>query len=570
LGNYQAAVDARLAGMTKANFARRFWEKDPTLWASDGKTARAVANRLGWLSVLESMRDDAGLIRALIPESRFAGYTHALLLGMGGSSLCPEVLRQTFGRQPGYLDVAVLDSTDPQAVLNAARRAPVEKTLFLVSTKSGSTIETSSFFDYFFAQLERKMGGKAGRHFVAITDPGSPLIALAERKRFRRTYQNPADIGGRYSALSYFGLVPAALMGIDVNRLLAGAMSLLPYGPGARTETHPALLMGAMLGELALQGRDKVTLALSPALASFGLWAEQLVAESTGKQGRGLFPVDGEPLPTPNNCGPDRIFVQMKLAGSADAKQESSLRVLEQAGHPVLRLQLRNKLDLGREFFRWEIATAVASHVLGVNAFDEPNESESKANSGRLLNQLSAGRIPPRQPLATSAGVSMFGELERPAKQAAKRPEDILAAQLGRLRPGGYLALLAYLTPSPATEKLLQRIRLTLRDGLGLATSLGYGPRYLHSTGQYHKGGPAHGGFLLISCAGKTKLPISGQDYGFETLIRAQALGDLEAIESRKLPVVHVDLSGAGAGAGLRTLHKWAVAAARKLRRNRG
>jgi glucose-6-phosphate isomerase len=568
LGAYQGAVDARLTRMSKDNFARRFWAKDPTLWAADDKTARAVANRLGWLSVIESMRDDAVLIRALISESRFAGYTHALLLGMGGSSLCPEVLRQTFGHQPGYLDLAVLDSTDPQAVLNAARRAPLEKTLFLVSTKSGSTIETSSFFEYFFAQIEKKLGAKAGRHFVAITDPGSSLIALAEAKHFRRTYQNPSDIGGRYSALSYFGLVPAALMGIDVNRLLAGAMSLLPYGPGARTETHPAILMGAILGELALQGRDKVTLALSPAISSFGIWTEQLVAESTGKQGRGLFPVDGEPLPTPKACGADRVFVQMKLAGSADARQENALRALEQKGHPVLRIQLGNKLEIGREFFRWEIATAVASHVIGVNSFDEPNVSESKANSGRLLKVLSAGALPARKPLARSGGVAVYGELATAAKPA-KRPADILAAQFRRVPATGYLAVLAYITPSPAHDKLLQKLRITLRDALGVATSVGYGPRYLHSTGQYHKGGPAFGGFLLLSCYSKGKVTIPGQGYGFETLIRAQALGDLEALESRRLPVLHCDLTGAGAATGLRTLQKWIAAAAKQFHRRK-
>lgn len=571
LGSYQQAVDKRLARLREAGFARRFWAKDPSLWASDAKTTRAVANRLGWLSVLESMRDDTGLIRALIGESRFAGYTHALLLGMGGSSLCPDVLRQTFGHQPGYLDLAVLDSTDPQAVENAARRAPLEKTLFLVSTKSGSTIETSSFFEYFYAQLERRIGPKAGSNFVAITDPGSSLIALAEARHFRRTYQNPADIGGRYSALSYFGLVPAALMGIDVNRLLASAMSLLPYGPGARTEQHPAILMGVILGELALQGRDKVTLALSPEIASFGCWAEQLVAESTGKQGHGLFPVDGEPLPTPKACGADRVFVQMKLAGNEDAAQERALRTLETAGQPVLRIQLRNKLELGREFFRWEIATAVASHILGVNSFDEPNVSESKANSGRLLKVLSSGPAPARKPLVKTGGVSIFGTLPAAAPLKTKRAEDIVAAQYGRIPPEGYLAILAYIAPSPAHDRLLQRIRLTLRDALGVATSVGYGPRYLHSTGQYHKGGPARGGFLLINCRPKAagKLTIPGEKYGFATLIHAQALGDLEALESRQLPVLQFDLSQAGTVAGLRALSKWASAAARQLKRSR-
>jgi glucose-6-phosphate isomerase len=567
LGGYQQSVTARVKRLRDAKFASRLWAKDSSLWASDEQTARTVANRLGWLSTLESMRDDAGIMRALISESRSSGFTHALLLGMGGSSLCPDVLRRTFGSNRGYLDLAVLDSTAPEAVRIATRRAMLEKTLFLVSTKSGSTIETSSFFEYFYGLLSRKLGDHAGRNFVAITDPGSPLIALAQEKHFLRTYQNPADIGGRYSALSYFGLVPAALMGIDVNRLLAGAMSLLPYGPGARGENHPAIQMGAMLGELALQGRDKVTLALSPEISSFGCWAEQLMAESTGKQGRGLFPVDGEPLPAPKQCPADRVFVQMKVTGSVDREQEAGLRALERAGHPVLRIQLRDKLDLGREFFRWEIATAVASHVLGVNSFDEPNVSESKANSGRLLKILSSGKAPARKPLVKSGGISVFGTIPDTDGKNFKQAEDVLAAQFRRVPRGGYLAVLAYVTPNKENDKLLQRLRLALREALGVATSVGYGPRYLHSTGQYHKGGPAIGGFLLVTEKSKGKLGIPGQNFGFETLIQAQALGDLEAIESRNLPALHIDLSAAGTASGLRKLALWIKNSAKILRK---
>lgn len=564
LGPYASAVAARLKEMRATRFAQRFWAKDCGLWSTDAKAAGVVANRLGWLSVLESMRDDAGLIRAISTESRTAGFTHALLLGMGGSSLCPEVLRQTFGPQPGYPDMAVLDSTDPQAVLNAAARAPIEKTLFLVSTKSGSTIETSSFFAYFYGQLEKKVGASAGRNFVAITDPGSPLIALAAEKGFRRVYQNPADIGGRYSALSYFGLVPAALMGIDINRLLARAMSLLPYGPGAISEDNPAIQLGAILGELGLQGRNKVTLALSPEIASFGCWAEQLVAESTGKQSRGLFPVDGEPLPAPKDCEDDRVFVQMSLAGVERSDADRQLRALEKAGHPVVRIMLRNKLDIGREFLRWEIATAVASSILGVNAFDEPNVSESKANTGRLLKALASKRLPPRKAVLRASGVSVYGNM--PTTVAKSREpkitmRDVIASQLRRGQAGGYLAILAYLTPSPATDHLLQRLRITLRGALGVASSVGYGPRYLHSTGQYHKGGPASGCFLLITVKSKKKVAIPGQPYGFETLIEAQALGDLEAIESRGLPALHFELSAGDTSHGLRALCQWATRA---------
>jgi transaldolase / glucose-6-phosphate isomerase len=564
LGSYQRAVNSRLKKMQAENFGQRFWAKDPSLWASDERTAKDVSNRLGWLSVLESMRDDSGLMRALISESRSSGYTHALLLGMGGSSLCPEVLRQTFGHQAGYLNLAVLDSTDPEAVLNAANRAPLEKTLFLVSTKSGTTIETSSFFEYFFGLLHKKLGAAAGRNFVAITDPGSPLIALAESKRFRRIYQNPADIGGRYSALSYFGLVPAALMGIDVNRLLAGAASLLPYGPAAKSEDHPGIYMGAILGELALQGRDKLTLVLSPGVASFGGWAEQLVAESTGKQGRGIFPVDGEPLPPATECANDRVFVEMKLSGDPNTAEESRLRAIERSGHPVLRIMLNDKLDLGREFFRWEIATAVASSLIGVNAFDEPNVSESKANSGRLLKVLSTGKAPERKPVAKAPGIAVFANLppnnEGRLKTLTSKdtPKQIMATQLSRVKPGGYVAILAYLPPSAAVGKMLQQLRISLRDRLGVATSVGYGPRYLHSTGQYHKGGPAVGGFVLITTKARRKLAIPGQPYTFGTLIQAQALGDLEAIGSRQLPALHFELSGTNAAVGLRLLNQWA------------
>ena len=567
LGSYAPHLEKRLRQMKQQQFARRFWGKDPTLWKSGEELGRAIRNRLGWLSVIGSMQEDCGLITSFADQVRTAGFTHALLLGMGGSSLCAEVCRRSFGVAPGFLDLAVLDSTDPEAVRNAERRSPAESTLFLVSTKSGTTTETLCFFRYFFEKVKKIKGDRAGDHFIAITDPGTPLVELAAQHRFRRTFLNPAEIGGRFSVLSYFGLVPAALLGIDIRKLLERAGQFLPQGAARMdSEENPAIQLGALLGELGLRGRDKVTFFLSPRIAAFGYWVEQLLAESTGKEGKGLFPVCGEPPAGPEAYGKDRLFVHLHLQGSRDTETIGRLARLEKAGHPVVRFQLSDRLDLGAEFFRWEVATAVAASLMRINAFDEPDVTQTKNNTSRLLRELQSESQPAGPPpLMRDSSVSLYGDgaartlLRRIGSRPAGAPArivDVLGAHLRRGKAGGYLALLAFVTPSQQRDRWLQQIRARLRDTLRVATSLGYGPRYLHSTGQFHKGGPPKGLFVEITTSSENDLPIPGMPYSFGQLKHAQALGDLEALEARKHPILRLHLEK-NPELGLRRLVRW-------------
>lgn len=575
LGGYLAPVQKQIAQLREQQFAERFWAKDGTLWSDDPQAQRDISNRLGWLSTLQSMREDCRILRAFTDELRLAGYTHALLLGMGGSSLCPEVCRKTFGAAPGFLDLAVLDSTDPAAVRSAERRAPLEKTLFVVATKSGTTIETACFDRYFFEKMRQRVGQRAGEHFVAITDPGSALVLAAAERRFRRTFLNPPDIGGRYSALSYFGLLPAALLGVDIETLVDRAAALLPGSRGtAQLEQNPAILLGAVLAQLGLHGRDKITIHLSPEIAAFGCWVEQLIAESTGKQGKGLLPVDGEPLGPARSYGSDRVFVHVRLRTSRDATTVRAMASLEKSKHPVLRIELADKLDLGREFFRWEIATSVAAAVWKINAFDEPNVKESKDNTERLLKKITdAGKAATEKPVLCGPGISVYASrlpASLPEAQSSSRRNgapagkqhvgktvrDMIIAHLRQANPGDYVAILAYIAATPATDKAFARLRQSLRDGLGVATSLGYGPRYLHSTGQLHKGGPATGVFLEITVRDLLDLPIPSLPYSFSLLKQAQARGDQEALESRQRRFLRLHLETKPETA-LRRIRQW-------------
>lgn len=568
LGSLASSISTRLAEMRQRQFARRFWEKDPTLWKEGPEASRAIRERLGWLSVIEPMQENCRAVIAFAQRVRRAGFTHAVLLGMGGSSLGAEVCRRSFGVAPSFLDLAVLDSTDPAVIRRVERRGALEKTLFLVSTKSGTTAETLCFFGYFYDRVRKRQGERAGENFVAITDPGTPLVTLAAEKRFRHTFLNPSDIGGRFSVLSYFGLVPAALLGVDIRQLLQRASHFLPsQAPEMETEDNPAVQLGVILGELGLQGRDKVTFLASPPIASFGTWVEQLLAESTGKEGKGLFPVHGEPPANPEVYGPDRVFVHLHLRSSPDRQITSKLAALEKAGHPVIRLELKDTLDLGAEFFRWEIATAVAGFLFRIDPFDQPNVQETKSNTDRLLRKFEReGKLAESEPLLQQSGLRVYGGTRTKAllkrlpvqgKARAAGIEDLLSAHFRPAKAGGYVALLAYLAPSPQREKWLQQLRVRLRNALRTATSLGYGPRYLHSTGQFHKGGPPNGLFLEITAQEETDLAIPGLPYTFGMLERAQALGDWEALQSRKRPVLRLDL-GKNPDAGLRRLAQWA------------
>jgi transaldolase/glucose-6-phosphate isomerase len=553
LGEHRRHVEERLRSLEKQGFTRRLWAKDATLWKDGSAEQLAIKDRLGWLGATESMLEHCDALRAFGAEVKDAGFQRAVLLGMGGSSLAPEVFQRTFGPASGHPDLAVLDTTDPAAILVLERELDLARTLFIVSSKGGTTTETSSLCRYFFEKVQRVKGPRAGENFVAITDHGTPLERLAAANGFRRCFLNAADIGGRFSVLSYFGLVPAAVLGMDVERLLDRAEALAQASASCIAPAdNPGVWLGAILGELAKAGRDKVTLVPSPALAAFGTWVEQLLAESTGKEGRGLIPVDREPLGERAAYGDDRLFVHLHLDGQADGLDEK-LRALESAGHPVIRLRLTDAYDLGREFLRWEVATATAGAVLGVNPFDEPNVKESKDNTSRLLK---AG-VQPQAPVLQEDGLALFCN-EETAATLVKSAADgslaaYLAAHLQRARPGDYLALMAYLPPWPEHDNALQTIRLRLRDSLRLATTLGYGPRFLHSTGQLHKGGPDTALFIQLTVDDPEELPIPGEAYGFSTLKQAQALGDLASLQSRGRRVARVHL-GPDAAAGLRRL----------------
>jgi hypothetical protein len=459
---------------------------------------------------------------------RAAGYRRAVLLGMGGSSLAPEVLRATFGVRPGFLDLSVLDTTDPATLLAVDRSLDLDQTLFLVASKSGTTIETLSHFAYFW----QRSGGR-GTQFVAITDADTPLEALARERGFRRVFINPPDIGGRYSALSYFGLVPAALLGVDLGALLDRAARLAEAC--VTPQDNPGAQLAAALAGAALAGRDKLTLILPPELVAFGDWVEQLIAESTGKQGRGIVPVIDEPLGPSAVYGPDRLFVRLALEAAPEPPQ---LAALVAAGHPAVTLPLRDPFDLGGEFFRWEFATALVGVLLGIDPFDEPNVQEAKDATARVLAEYERlGRLPEPELAARANGVALAGARGRSVEEA-------LRAFLAQARPGDYLALQAYLPYQPAVRAALQELRVRLRDHLRVATTLGFGPRFLHSTGQLHKGGPNSGLFVQLVGDDAEDAPIPGRPYTFGVLKRAQALGDLRALEARGRRVCRVALQG--------------------------
>jgi len=544
----EAAVQERLVTLAAADFSERLWAADPTLWkADDDFHQKIVANALGWLSVFEGVRDEIQGLTEFVHELRAEGCRSAVLLGMGGSSLAPEVMSAILGTRPGYLDLHVLDSTDPAAVAAVAAAVDLESTLFVVASKSGGTTETACFHAYFYERLRELDGEHAGHHFVAITDEGASLEQQALDQGFRAVFVNPGDIGGRYSALSFFGMVPAALIGVDLERLLDGVRAMaVACGPDVPAEQNPALRLGAAMGELALRGRDKLTLVFEQPLAPLGAWVEQLVAESTGKEGTGILPVDLEELGPAGAYGDDRVFAAVRLAGAADAGVAGALEALRDAGHPVLEHEMADVLDLGGEFLRWEIAVAAAGHVLGIDAFDQPNVQESKDMTKGLLGEYAATGELPAEPPADDGRRVVYpvGDEDLPAA---------LREFLAQAAAGDYVALQAYVAPGQAVWDQLQAVRLQLRDGLRVATTLGFGPRYLHSTGQLHKGGPNTGLFLQLLGHDPDDVEIPGQPYSFGTLKRAQARGDLTALRTHGCRAIRVCL-GDDVPAGLARL----------------
>jgi len=551
---YQDAVDRALAALRDERVLNRIWAHDHTVWKPEPDE---ISNRLGWLHGPEEMREALPGIEAFVEEAREAGYTHALLLGMGGSSLAPETFQRVFGVREGYLDLSVLDSTDPDAVLERAEGLDPAKTLFIVSTKSGGTVETFSFFKFFYNRVAEAVGEEeAGDHFVAITDPGSALEETAERYGFRATFLNDPDIGGRYSALSHFGLVPAALIGADVAKLLDRAETMTNNCDGCNSPVegdNRGAWLGAIMGELAARGRDKLTLLTSPTLTPFGPWAEQLIAESTGKDGRGILPVEGEPVSPLEVYGDDRLFVHMILRGEEDVSAPA-VEELRLAGHPVVTLRLEDPYDVGAEMFRWEMATAIAGRALGINPFDQPNVEAAKALARRMVAEYrEAGTLPELEPTVREDGVTAY------APSAAGSVEEALKDFLGGANPGDYVALQAYVEPSEETTEALQALRIRLRDRLGLATTVGYGPRFLHSTGQLHKGDAGNGLFVQITADDARDAPIPDEagrpesSLSFGVLKEAQALGDRQALLDAGRRVVRFHLGGDVLG-GLRRL----------------
>jgi len=514
LGSLQGAVDARMARWSEANFGPRLMDHDPTLWPTEHRDE--VSDRLGWTNLPTAMRSVADGLAAFADEVRLEGIRHAVVLGMGGSSLAPEVYQAVFGNAEGYPELTVLDSTHPAAVGAVEENIDLDSTLFVVSSKSGSTLETLSFFRYFWS----KYSGDAGRHFVAVSDPGSSLVALAGERSFRRVFEAPPDVGGRYSALTVFGLVPAALIGIDVAALLESAR---PMEKRAASNGEPVHL-GAIMGEAALAGRDKATFLVSPKLAGFPLWLEQLIAESTGKEGKGIVPIVDEVAGDPDVYGEDRIFVYLALDGDDDEQQSMAVAALEGAGHPVVRLVIEDIHEVFGEFHGFETSVAAAGLALGINPFDQPDVELAKE-------------------LARAAMGREGSELDAPPISSdSEAVEGALVAFLSRIRPGDYVALQAFIAPSPPTTESLQRLRHKVRDHHRVATTVGYGPRFLHSTGQLHKGGPSSGAFIQLVDDAGVDIAVPETDFTFGQVLAAQAAGDAAALAQRGRRILRLNL----------------------------
>ena len=541
LGPLQNAVAERVKKLAGEDAPRRLWSHDPSLWTDDAAGQAEIRKRMGWLDAPERSRAMLPELARLVKDCQTAGYTHAVLLGMGGSSLAPEVLSLTFGSHEIYgkpaLELMILDSTDPGQVRAAARWSDLEKTLYIVSSKSGTTSEVNAFLDFFWARAHRKLGDKAAEHFVAITDPGTVLEKLARERKFRQVFLADPAVGGRFSALTAFGLVPAALLGMDVPHLLdRAAWMAAQCAADQPAGSNPGLVLGVVLGEAALQGRDKFTLISDLQVASFGSWLEQLVAESSGKQGKGIVPVDIEPPLQPKKYGDDRLFVYLRFGG----EQEKRAAEIRKAGHPVLTMPFEDVYDLGAEFYRWEVATAVACAVLGVNAFDQPDVQDNKDRTQKKVSTYQQTQtLDEGQPIWEGPGGRVYG-WDFPGLNGAKTLADVVRAFIGQSREGDYIAINAYVPRNDRTLARLQQLRSQILKTTERATTLGFGPRFLHSTGQLHKGGANNGMFLQITKQPATNMEIPTEGLTFGTLERAQALGDLEALLVRGKRAIRV------------------------------
>jgi transaldolase/glucose-6-phosphate isomerase len=548
-----AAVDAALADWAKNDKVRRLWRGDASLWTNADEN-----HWLGWLGITDDQVAHIEHLTSLAAEVKQAGFKHALLLGMGGSSLCPEVLRLTFGKIEGFPELHVLDSTDPAQIKAIEAKIDLKSTLFIVSSKSGGTLEPNIYKQYFFARAKEAVGEKeAGNRFIAVTDPGSKMQHVAENDKFRHIFFGVPSIGGRYSALSNFGMVPAAIMGLDVVKFLNRTEEMVhACGATVPATENPGVVLGAILGTAATQGRDKVTIISSPGISDLGAWLEQLLAESTGKIGKGIIPVDRERLAKPENYGNDRVFAYLRLESAPDREQDAAVDVLEIAGHPVVRIAVQDTYALGEEFFRWEIATAVAGSIIGINAFNQPDVEASKIETRKLTSEYeTAGKLPAEAPFFQGEGVKLYADPRNTeALKNGKTLTDILKTHLGRAGTGDYFALLGYITMNAENETTLQAIRHFVRDTKKIATVLGFGPRFLHSTGQAYKGGPNSGVFLQITCDDANDLAVPDQKYTFGVVKAAQARGDFAVLAERGRRALRVHI-GKDVKAGLANLH---------------
>jgi glucose-6-phosphate isomerase len=529
LGRYLTDVESALSVLDQDAVLRRIWERDHTAWADEPDE---IVNRLGWLTVPDEVVEQVPALTGFAQEVKDADVRHVVLLGMGGSSLGPEVVRRTIGSADGYPELIVLDSTVPESIDSVTEAIDIARTLFLVSSKSGGTIESNSFYRHFRALVDQAVGSNAsGQSFVAITDPDTPLEELAHSEDFLAVFSNPSDIGGRYSVLSFFGLVPAVLMGVDVESLLQRTNRMRENcDSSAAVDSNPGAYLGAALATLAAAGRDKLTLVTSPSFSSFGLWAEQLIAESLGKHGKGVVPIADEPLIDAHSYGDDRFFVYLRVADDDNVNTDESIQQIAEGGHPIVRLDLRDRYDLGAEFFRWEFATAVAGAIMKVNPFDQPNVQAAKDMTDSVLEgYLATGKLPE-------------------GRMGSAVPE-----LLGSITDGDYLAIMAYVSQTSEIDRAFETLRRQIAERYGVASTFGYGPRFLHSTGQLHKGGPASGAFLQITTTHADGSSIPGAEFSFGTLADAQALGDLKALvaSGRRVAKLHLESDVAAGILGL-------------------
>jgi len=555
--NLRGTVDAAAADWQSADKVARFWKKDPSLWTRDGEE-----KWLGWIDIVERQQKDLPSFAALAADVKSAGFKSVLLLGMGGSSLCPEVLAVTFGQQPGFPALHIVDSTDPVQVKAARDKVNLAETLAVVASKSGSTLEPNVLKQYFFAEMQKAVGAdKAGSHFLAITDPGSKMEQVAKADNFRHIFYGDPEIGGRYSALSNFGVVAATVAGLDTAKLLAEAAKAVASARLAPA-SNPAVMLGLILGSAANAGRDKITIFTSPEIYDLGAWLEQLIAESTGKLGKGITPVDREAIGDPPVYGKDRIFAYVRLKNTADASLDAKIAALEAAGHPVVHFEIEDLYEVFGQFFTWEVATAVAGSVMGINPFNQPDVESAKIETRALTSAYEqTGKLPERVPalVGSMANVefALYATNAYAAKLKAAAPSPNLAgylrAHFDQLHPGDYFAALAYLPMFPEHEAAIQALRHKVRDAKHVATCLGFGPRFLHSTGQDYKGGPNTGVFLQITADHATDLAIPDQKYSFGVVIAAQAAGDMAVLESRGRRALRVHL-GSDIAAGLKML----------------